>query len=94
MDGAVVPSGQFGQQRIGFGRAAEKAGGEDTVPQVKTEERVFGGGGVFKRQIACFLDAVRNGNEPVVTAGDARKALEAALIINRKLEPRPIMAVA
>ena len=68
--------------------------GEDTVPQVKTEERVFGGGGVLKRQIACFLDAVRNGNEPVVTAGDARKALEAALIINRKLEPRPIMAVA
>lgn len=69
-------------------------GGNGTLPQVKTEERMFAAGGVLKRQIESFLNAVETGGKPCVTATDGRKALEAALIISSTLEPHVRMAVA
>lgn len=69
-------------------------GGNGVLPQVKTEERMYASGGVLKRQIESFLEAIEAGSEPWVTAADGRKALEAALIISSNLEPHVKMAVA
>ena len=55
------------------------------VPNVQMEEKCFEQGDALKSEIESFLDAVVSGKPPVVTGEDGRRALETALLINKKL---------
>lgn len=55
------------------------------VPNVQMEEKSFEQGDALKSEIASFLDSVVSGKPPVVTGEDGRRALETALMINKKL---------
>ncbi|MCM2356567.1 MAG: Gfo/Idh/MocA family oxidoreductase [Geobacteraceae bacterium] len=55
------------------------------VPNVKMEEKSFEPGDALKSEIESFLDAIVTGRPPVVTGEDGRRALETALMINKKL---------
>ena len=55
------------------------------VPDVLTEERSFEQGDALKSEIEAFLSSINNGTRPVVTGEDGRRALETALLINKKL---------
>ena len=55
------------------------------VPNVQMEEKSFEQGDALKSEIESFLDAVVSGKPPVVTGEDGRRALETALLINKKL---------
>ena len=55
------------------------------VPNVTIDKRELGQGDVLKAEIESFLDAVAGNGRPVVTGEDGRRALETALLINRKL---------
>jgi predicted dehydrogenase len=55
------------------------------VPNVQMEERVFEQGDALKSEIEAFLAAIVSGKPPVVTGEDGRRALETALMINKKL---------
>lgn len=46
------------------------------------------------QELAAFLDAVRDGGEPMVTGEDGRRALETALLIEANLNPLPKKAAA
>lgn len=55
------------------------------VPNVRMEEKSFEPGDALKSEIEAFLDAIASGKPPVVTGEDGRRALETALMINKKL---------
>jgi predicted dehydrogenase len=55
------------------------------VPDVKMEEQCFEQTDALKCEIEAFLDAIITGKPPVVTGEDGRRALETALLINKKL---------
>jgi predicted dehydrogenase len=55
------------------------------VPAIKIEEKSFEQGDALKSEIAAFLESVATGKPPVVSGEDGRKALETALMINKKL---------
>ncbi|MGA7827888.1 MAG: Gfo/Idh/MocA family oxidoreductase [Geobacteraceae bacterium] len=55
------------------------------IPNVAIDQRELGQGDVLKTEIESFLASVSGGTEPVVTGEDGRRALETALLINKKL---------
>jgi predicted dehydrogenase len=55
------------------------------VPNVEADERSFEQGDALKSEIEAFLAAIASGTPPVVTGEDGRRALETALMINKKL---------
>ncbi len=55
------------------------------VPNVTIDQRELGQGDVLKDEIASFLEAVAGNRTPEVTGEDGRRALETALLINKKL---------
>ena len=55
------------------------------VPNIQMDEKIFDQGDALKSEIESFLGAVMNGTTPVVTGEDGRRALETALMINKKL---------
>lgn len=55
------------------------------VPNVEIEEKSFEQGDALKSEIEAFLEAIATGKPPVVTGEDGRRALETALLINKKL---------
>ncbi|HOI14741.1 MAG TPA: Gfo/Idh/MocA family oxidoreductase [Geobacteraceae bacterium] len=55
------------------------------VPNVTIDQRELGQGDVLKAEIESFLEAVAGRRQPVVTGEDGRRALETALLINKKL---------
>ena len=55
------------------------------VPNVEAEEQSFEQGDALKNEIEAFLAAIANGTPPVVSGEDGRRALETALMINKKL---------
>lgn len=55
------------------------------IPNVAIDQRELEQGDVLKTEIESFLDAVAGHKQPVVTGEDGRRALETALMINKKL---------
>jgi len=55
------------------------------VPNVTIDQRELAQGDVLKAEIESFLDAVAGNRQPEVTGEDGRRALETALLINKKL---------
>jgi predicted dehydrogenase len=55
------------------------------VPNVTIDQRELGQGDVLMAEIESFLEAVAGNGLPVVSGEDGRRALETALLINRKL---------
>ncbi len=55
------------------------------VPNVKMEERLLEQTDALKEEISSFIESVRTGKPPVVTGEDGKRALETALLINKKL---------
>lgn len=55
------------------------------VPNVKIDEKVMEQVDALHEEIASFLASVQTGVRPVVSGGDGKRALETALMINRKL---------
>lgn len=55
------------------------------VPNVIVDERNFEPGDALKAEIASFLECIRTGAAPVVSGRDGKRALETALLINKKL---------
>lgn len=55
------------------------------VPNIKVEEQSFDQSDALKCEIEAFLDAVATGKPPVVSGEDGKRALETALMINKKL---------
>jgi predicted dehydrogenase len=49
------------------------------------DEKVFDQGDALMSEIEAFLAAIVSGKPPVVTGEDGRRALETALMINKKL---------
>ncbi len=55
------------------------------VPNVLIDEQTFDQGDALKSEIASFLDAIEHGTKPEVSGEDGKRALETALMINKKL---------
>ncbi len=55
------------------------------IPNVAIDQRELEQGDVLKTEIESFIDAVAGHKKPVVTGEDGRRALETALMINKKL---------
>jgi predicted dehydrogenase len=55
------------------------------IPNVAIDQRELEQGDVLKTEIESFLASVVGRTEPVVTGEDGRRALETALLINKKL---------
>jgi len=55
------------------------------IPNVAIDQQQLEQGDVLKAEIESFLETVANGTMPVVTGEDGRRALETALLINKKL---------
>lgn len=55
------------------------------VPNVIVDEQNFEPGDALKAEIASFLECIRTGATPVVSGRDGKRALETALLINKKL---------
>jgi predicted dehydrogenase len=55
------------------------------IPNVAIDQRELAQGDVLKTEIESFLASVAGRTEPVVTGEDGRRALETALLINKKL---------
>ncbi|NIR33342.1 MAG: Gfo/Idh/MocA family oxidoreductase [Desulfuromonadales bacterium] len=55
------------------------------LPNIGMEEKSFAQCDALLEEIKAFLDAVRNGTEPVVSGEDGKRALELAMRINKKL---------
>jgi predicted dehydrogenase len=49
------------------------------------DEKVLDQVDALREEISSFLESVRMGKTPVVTGEDGRRALETALLINKKL---------
>lgn len=61
-------------------------GNDGTLPELKQEEQLFQPVDNLKREIESFLGCISSGAEPLVTATDARRALDAALVISEQLQ--------
>ncbi len=57
------------------------------IPGIEVDERHYEEGDSLEREVAAFLDCVAEGETPLVTAADGRRALETALEITRRLRP-------
>ncbi|KAF0220709.1 MAG: oxidoreductase Gfo/Idh/MocA [Geobacteraceae bacterium] len=55
------------------------------IPNIKIEEKTFEQGDALKSEIEAFLDSIVTGKPPEVSGEDGKKALETALMINKKL---------
>lgn len=55
------------------------------VPNIRIEEKDFEQGDALKSEIADFLDCIATGRPPRVSGEDGKRALETALLINKKL---------
>jgi predicted dehydrogenase len=55
------------------------------VPNIKIDEKVLEQNDALKEEISSFLECVRTGIPPVVSGEDGKRALETALLINKKL---------
>ncbi|HET6419517.1 MAG TPA: Gfo/Idh/MocA family oxidoreductase [Geobacteraceae bacterium] len=55
------------------------------VPNIKIEEKILEQNDALKEEILSFLECVRTGKPPVVSGDDGKRALETALLINKKL---------
>lgn len=55
------------------------------VPNIQIDEKTFEQGDALKSEIEAFLDSIVTGQPPKVTGEDGMKALEIALMINKKL---------
>ncbi|NMC74494.1 MAG: Gfo/Idh/MocA family oxidoreductase [Geobacteraceae bacterium] len=55
------------------------------VPNITIDQKELEQGDVLKAEIESFLEAVAGRGQPVVTGEDGRRALETALLINKKL---------
>ncbi len=55
------------------------------VPNIKIEEKNLEQNDALKEEISSFVDCVRTGKPPVVSGEDGKRALETALMINKKL---------
>jgi predicted dehydrogenase len=55
------------------------------IPNVQMDEKIFEPGDALMSEIEAFLAAIVSGKPPVVTGEDGRRALETALMINKKL---------
>jgi len=55
------------------------------VPNIQIHEESFEQGDALKSEIAAFLDSIATGKPPVVSGEDGKRALETALLINKKL---------
>ena len=55
------------------------------VPAIDINEQSFEQGDALRSEIEAFLDSIATGKTPVVTGEDGKKALETALLINKKL---------
>ncbi|MRR34002.1 Gfo/Idh/MocA family oxidoreductase [bacterium] len=55
------------------------------VPNVTIDQKELDQGDVLKAEIESFLEVIAGNGRPVVTGEDGRRALETALLINRKL---------
>jgi predicted dehydrogenase len=51
------------------------------VPEIVSDESIFSDGDALRREVAAFLDAVRNGAPVVVSGEDGQRALETAIRI-------------
>jgi predicted dehydrogenase len=74
----------FLKRRIGVFRLAAAAGGGQA--EIKVSETVYPAVDSLAEEIASFLAAVRGVHGPVVTGEDGRRALEAALAIDRQVK--------
>ncbi|MBN1142231.1 MAG: Gfo/Idh/MocA family oxidoreductase [Deltaproteobacteria bacterium] len=57
------------------------------LPNIGLESHSFGQSDALLEEIKAFVNAIRNGKAPVVTAEDGKKALEVAIRINECLLP-------
>ncbi len=55
------------------------------VPKVDIDEKVLAQVDALQEEISSFVESICTGNTPVVTGEDGRRALETALLINKKL---------
>jgi len=55
------------------------------VPNVTIDQKELAQGDVLMAEIESFLEVIAGNGRPVVTGEDGRRALETALLINRKL---------
>ncbi len=55
------------------------------VPNVLIDEQTFDQGDALRSEISSFLDAIEHGTKPEVSGEDGKRALETALMINKKL---------
>ncbi len=65
-----------------------KKSGESLIPglpNIAVEVKSFEQGDPLLDEIKAFVDAVKNGSEPVVSGEDGKRALEVAMQINQKL---------
>ncbi|HXQ14048.1 MAG TPA: Gfo/Idh/MocA family oxidoreductase [Caulobacteraceae bacterium] len=74
----------FLKRRISvFRRQAE---GADGAARITVEDKVYPPVDALEQELGSFLAAVRQGKEPVVSGEDGRRALEAALLVDRELQ--------
>ena len=73
----------FLKRRISIFRRGASA--VDLAPAIKLEERVYPQTDALAEEIGAFLEAVRGDRRPIVTGEDGRRALEAALLVDREL---------
>ena len=73
----------FLKRRISIFRRGASAA--DLAPAIKLEERVYPQTDALAEEIGAFLEAVRGDRRPIVTGEDGRRALEAALLVDREL---------
>ena len=74
----------FLKRRISVFRLSAPA--EGGRPEVRLSDTVYPQSDALSEEIASFLAAVRGGHAPVVTGEDGRRALDAALMIDRQLQ--------
>ena len=55
------------------------------VPKVDIDEKVLAEVDALQEEIKSFITSISNGTSPVVTGEDGKRALETALLINKKL---------
>jgi len=55
------------------------------VPNVTMDQKQMGQGDALLSEIGSFLEVISEGKQPVVSGEDGRRALETALLINKKL---------
>lgn len=55
------------------------------VPNVTMDQKQMGQGDALLAEIGSFLEVISEGRQPVVSGEDGRRALETALLINKKL---------